>query len=238
MAEGLPWFQGINSGFQLAFQVPEIKGLRNQLGQFTAGANQYGQAVAIAQDIQGEVVQRMRGSFLRPGVSTGRLMRATADPKNRYVPDGWHVAVGIPDFLDKSEAKYWRTIEEGSAEAWRRSFIGMELHGRFGTQLTGEWRTGNWGRYPVAGAPWSRKGGSDGKFRPLGGWFAAHPVIVKHEIQPKYAYQQTFESARERFDHYGRGAGVMALNRVFREGLGQRIVAGPGWTPPGAAEWL
>lgn len=64
----------------------------------------------------------------RKAESTGRLARVTRDPGNRYLYTAHWRAPNTPH-LNRSEAKYWRLIEQGSAGLYanRRGFIGTPL---------------------------------------------------------------------------------------------------------------
>lgn len=130
---------------------------------------------------QAEVLTRMTSRYKRPATVTQRLQRATGDRRNRvYNEQGF--GVGVERWLDRSEAKYWRTIEEGTLKAWGRPFAGTELRGKFGGAYLG-FRESSWGRRPTGGAPW---GASPGFFMP---YRNLPPMEVKHEIQPMNAYR-------------------------------------------------
>src|SRR3954471_18716880 len=112
----------------------------------------------IATVTQAFVVRHIERGYRRPGVSTGRLARVTANPKNTYAT-AFQIGVGKPSYLDASQAKYWRTIEEGSAATWKkRSFLTLDLLGVFGATLSGR----------LAGPEFTLPGRSaGGKFRPI-----------------------------------------------------------------------
>lgn len=80
----------------------------------------------MADRTQATVVSNIRGRLRRPAASTNRLVTVTAAPQNTRVYTD-RVQVGMPAFLDNSTAKYWRTIEEGSAAVWSRPFVGTPL---------------------------------------------------------------------------------------------------------------
>lgn len=94
----------------------------------------------MARTVQSYVVENMASSIQRRNVSSGRLLAVTASPKNIEVDD-FHFGVGVENYLNNSMAKYWRTIEEGSLQAWgdtpggRASFVGMELTGLWGANI-------------------------------------------------------------------------------------------------------
>jgi hypothetical protein len=94
----------------------------------------------MARSIQADAVENLSASIQRRNVSSGRLVAVTASSENIEVDD-FHMGVGRTAFLDRSMAKYWRSIEEGSAQAWsetpggRPGMIGMELTGLWGGSL-------------------------------------------------------------------------------------------------------
>lgn len=139
---------------------------------------------------QANVLSNMSTSYARPTAVTGRLEKVTADRRNRVYSDQGF-GVGVVRFLDRSQAKYWRTIEEGSKKVWGergKSMIGMEIRGKFGGAMVG-WRESSWGRRPVAGAPW---GVSGGLFAPIG---KMPPMVIKKEIDPMHAYLRAYEGS-------------------------------------------
>jgi hypothetical protein len=136
---------------------------------------------------QAEVLARMADRYKRKETVTGRLQRVTADRRNRVYSDQGY-GVGVIRWLDRSEAKYWRTIEEGSKAAWGRSFVGMELRGKFGGAYLG-FRASSWGPRPIGGSPWNAY---PGFFMPIRKMPA---LIVQNEIQPMNAYEDAFEGS-------------------------------------------
>lgn len=100
-------------------------------GQFMSGIGGFLQRnQEMADDVQAQVVANIRSTIAARGrapASTGRLVNVTASPRNQKVTIG-RVQVGIPSFLESSQAKYWRTVEEGSAETWARPFVGTPLY--------------------------------------------------------------------------------------------------------------
>lgn len=80
------------------------------------------------------IAEELEKSLVRGKHSTGRLERATLHERNRIVtPKGaW---VGNPQFLDQSEAKYWRQIEEGY-----EGHVGRRIVGLWNTRgMSGKW---------------------------------------------------------------------------------------------------
>ena len=167
----------------------------------------------MARSVQSYVVENVASSIQRRNVSTGRLVAVTASPDNIEVDD-FHFGVGVEDFLNRSMAKYWRTIEEGSAEVWadvpggRPSFVGMELRGIWGGSVTRVTADRAWG-----GRPWfrhsprrsdmfvpvSRSFNFRGKWTGTGGSNGApnfaKATTVKNEIEPHHDYADAFAKA-------------------------------------------
>jgi hypothetical protein len=147
----------------------------------------------------------------RGNVSTGRLVKVTGDPQNIDSTTDFF-GVGNPEYLDRSQAKYWRTQEEGTARVWKRSFIGDPLIGFWAGSLTGEWR----GDRPVGGRPFTRAGmNRSGKFVPfsmnrrkLAAFYdnertkagqRSRIPRVRHHIEPMNAYKDAWaQLKRER----------------------------------------
>jgi hypothetical protein len=154
-------------------------------GRFVTGGDQAGLRAAnsaIAADLQASVVANIQARIKRPGASTNRLVKVTADPENaRWSTD--RVNVGNVEFLDGSVAKYWRTIESGSAAVWSRPFKGTQLYPK------GPGRA----PFPVA------HGASPG-LRTFGGnelpWMDGERYVVKKEIAPMHAYRDAFNEVR------------------------------------------
>lgn len=81
-----------------------------------------------AKQFQVQVATDIDSHILRRPASTGRLVAVTQQPGNRQVGRSvWRV--GIPSYLNKSTAKYWRTIEQGSLAVWKKPFTGTVLYG-------------------------------------------------------------------------------------------------------------
>ena len=129
----------------------------------------------MASELQAMVVEESQKSRERPNVSSGRMDAATLDERNRILDKGGF-GVGVASFLDKSQAKYWRQIEEGFG-----GHVGRQVYGIFGATLTGRLRPGR--RFPSwrnasAGPGWSFVGGSTGgSFMPK----KALPAAVRRE---------------------------------------------------------
>jgi len=193
------------------FTVPN---LRDAKGLFRAGVQNGIQSWSrqAAKEMQLGVVENVQGSIIRRGVSTGRLLKVTADPKNiRSGPSGFNV--GVPSFLDQSQAKYWRTLEEGSAEVWprygKRPMIGRELKGLWGGTIIGMR-----GDRALAGAPITRFGvDRAGKLIPSNKPGRGRSGIIKKEITPQHAYLMAY-----RDQDPGR-RGQVEVNRLLRQFL-------------------
>lgn len=113
-------------------------------------------------ELQLMVVDAYRESVRRPDVATGRLAEATLDEQNFFsTPEGF--TVGVPSFLNRSQAKYWRQIEHGTA-----IHVGREIYGVWGRRFSGEWHAAKYGRYPGTNPPYTLHGQGDGeKFQPM-----------------------------------------------------------------------
>lgn len=178
--------------------LPELSGVRDAKGRFTGATSAMRQRNAeFATGLQARVVRNIEARITRRGVSTGRLLKVTADPRNAEY-DTWRAGVGVVRFLDGSVAKYWRTFEEGSAATWSRgSMVGLQLRGQFGSSIVGfkATRTPGPQPQPLAGGPW---GGGGGKLR----WYWSMPLnpnfTVKHDIAPRNAYRDAVQAAHPR----------------------------------------
>lgn len=189
---------------------------RDDNGRFTVGSFQAEARAAntrIAQGTLAYVVRVLENNMRRPTVSSGRLARVTLDPKNTYA-DSFKVGIGNENFLDRSIAKYWRTIEEGTAATWhKRSFTSLELVGFFGATLLGGGHAGPAYSLPNNSSPrgvfhpvTKRNKRGEAIFKTKGG----RPNIVLRPFHPHadvpgmHAYRAAFE------------AGGMAESWVFQ----------------------
>jgi len=217
----------------IKFETPlDTKGAFTE-GRFNSAGQKYlmNENHMLAEVVQQQVVSYMENrGFKRPGVSTGRLLRVTADPDNVF-STAFRVGVGVPSFLDRSRAKYWRTIEEGSAKAWKkRPFTSLELVGYFGGTLS------RWGaKGPHGGKPFTLPGsGTGGKFIPVLGEnptfgrrkIPLRPFHPTHEIEHMHAYAWAYEQG-----HLHRDS-IHAARNYLRIVLGRALnpserVAGP-----------
>lgn len=164
----------------LEITLPELKATRDVKGRFTSAQTaQRSRNGQMAEITQATVVQLVRERITRPSVSSGRLLSVTANPAN-VQHDTWSLAVGIPKYLDRSMARYWRTFEQGSAAVWSHPFVGTQLMPKGPGKPP----------FPVAhGAiPGLR---TTKKILP---WMNGERYVVKHEIEPRNAYR---DAARE-----------------------------------------
>lgn len=177
------------------------QGLRDVLGQYAVREQQ---SIAEARRINEELAREMQqhvveivSSFNRRP-STGRLERAMRDERNIFVADnGQSWGFGNPAVLNRSIARYWRTIDEGSAATFKSGgFAGTAIYPMVfpnRVPLTGylAWYTGV--------TPDNKFAGRAGAPRPRGKIRAVpkatgqrfelefpgyEPIIVKNEIQP------------------------------------------------------
>jgi hypothetical protein len=167
--------------------------------------------IAMAKELRNLVLEEQQKQYKRPeSVRTGRLEVATADDRNiTYDKSGF--GVGVEAWLDKSDAKYWRQLEEGFTE---HALSGREFYGMFGATLTGGWRRFASGRQPTAGQPLTYVGQEyrTGKFLPksvmraadrkkhFGGKHdGAHNtrMVIKKPIEAQDAYARAYYRFRK-----------------------------------------
>lgn len=158
-------------------------------GAFSSNAGEISAVNALfATEIQAIVFQNIQKAMkpARRKASTNRLLRVTAAPGNiGFNPERF--GVGRPKFLNNSEAKYWRTQEEGSEKVWKHPFIG--------TQLTpfiapGAKRTVPF-PVPHDATPQGLRTGA------LPKWLAGSGLwVVQHEIEPMHAYRDAYKTYR------------------------------------------
>lgn len=213
-------------GFHADIQLPKIR-VRNERGHFTSAQAQLF-ADAREQMIlqQGEVGARIRNNMVRKSVSTGRLLRVTMDPKNvvsaRTSEDQFTVGLGNVEWLDRSIARYWRTIEEGSAATWtKRSFMSLNLQGIWGPNL---------GHYNRPANPWVGLGEGDNEvtgpgqemYHPFrkgrGGGPSGLPIFhPKHDIRPMNAYRDVAQNPN--FARHNLLIAAKFINKVMTPGF-------------------
>lgn len=172
---------------------------------------------SLAQRAQANVVRLIQDRLIRETVSTGRLVRVTARPENRYA-DQFGFGVGVIEYLDRSEALYWRSQEEGSKIAWadtpggRSSMIGMQIRGKFGGSIVG-WRDSSWGMRPVAGPEWNAPEGAFNALRKL------PEVTIQKDIRPMHAYADVYDGSdifKNRAPAYIRGLLRKAIEQELK----------------------
>lgn len=217
------------SGFHVNITLPKIN-IRNEKGWYTSAiAELYTNSREQAELQQGEVGARVRNNIQRKSVTTGRLVRVTLDPKNvvatRTLEDQFTVGVGNVAWLDRSIAKYWRTIEEGSAATWtKRSFTSLPLQGFWGHSL-GNYQSGPSGPWVSVNSPYDRNRGA--MFQPFRVGRNGHPSGLPaptpgHEIRPMNAYRSVAESPNFR------RANLLIVGRFFAKVLPPGFIHNPG----------
>lgn len=113
---------------------------RDALGQYAKYKDeQIKRSRALAEQFQEDVAVQIKNDIgtraTHRRTNTGHLVRATLDSQNIGPVKFTSWKVGIPEWLNRSQAKYWRTFEFGSGEGpgkWRKPFVGTVLYGRFG----------------------------------------------------------------------------------------------------------
>lgn len=212
--EGLLFVQGNTAGIDAY--------LRDARGRFvTAGSSQTaGINYRLARELADLAVEELRSQIQRPSVSSKRLERAILDQRNIYA-DQFGFGVGNPSFLDFSEAKYWRAIEQGTTY-----FVGKKIRGVWGAPLGGGTGTGKYGDYAIPRGPYSGFGEATGqKLYPLGRVSAIRALgtdrrkgtggapdmrlrtsgVIEKPITPKRYFRQAWE----RFDMRDRSEAVI-----------------------------
>lgn len=175
--------------FSFTFTPPNVGRGRTAGGQFAPGMNKSTRAIAdevfasirprfeaLAKEIQEQVAASTYSRLERDG-STGRLRTVTLAAGNRDVTQS-RIEVGIPSFLDRSAAKYWRQIEQGTSIHLGRTIVG-------GFDDGGEWTP------PRTGGAGSRfKAGGSSVFA-RGEWGKG---VIRQPIVGKDAYGTTWRS--------------------------------------------
>ena len=166
------------------------------------------------QSPKSHVGRYMKAGFGAPTSPAAGSSASPPTPKN-ISATAFKIGVGKPSYLDKSQAKYWRTIEEGSAATWKkRSFLSLDLRGTFGATLIGGqagpgFSTPGTFKAPEAGDSHGARGeagpeNGTGKFLPTGKYWRS-PVTGKsyrmpvfhpgHEIAAMGAYAHAWAEA-------------------------------------------
>lgn len=163
----------------MKFRMPKV-----DVAKFEQQVNLMLQREAI--EFQEQVAGYIGGHKKRPGDSTGRLQEVTSMPGNRVVfKTVWRV--GIPKFLNESQAKYWRLIEQGSAGLYAhgKGFRGTPLRLRPGGFPGGRpFRSIGPANAHLPNDVWRGTGTNRTRIQSL--------VFVSHEIQPMNAYRTVF----------------------------------------------
>lgn len=199
--------QAAKKGVILVVAELNVRGsLRSPQGRYTAFQGNVLEANRrLVVELAESVADAAQAGLRRPGVSSGRLRSALLDPRNRAV-DKQAYGVGKPRFLDKSEAKYWRQIDQGYA-----GHVGREIRGVFGGSLSGAYGgRSRFGPYPLAGPSFTAIGeGSGGRLLPLGPRQARarlgkgsgrRPVkgIIRRPISPEKYFRRGWENFNAR----------------------------------------
>jgi hypothetical protein len=166
---------------------PMVGAGRDLRGRYTRGqADLFQINWTLAHQLQALVAEELDVGRVpnRRGVASGRLRNAILDDRNRVVrKEGF--GVGVMNYLDRSDAKYWRQIERGST-----IHVGRELPvGVWGSSLTGGvGGRSRYGPYPLAGPEWSPTGARrDGRVRPMGRTYA-YRALVSSGMRKRDAY--------------------------------------------------
>lgn len=160
---------------------------RDARGRFTTFQNELYQVnLGLAIQLQDMMAERLEATRVpsRRGVASGRLEKAILDRRNRVVNNGGF-GVGRIEWLDKSEAKYWRAIEVGTSQ-----FVGNVIPtGVWGGSLTGQMGgTSPYGPYPIAGPPFTLSGANrSGRVRPMGRTYM-YRVLAASGMAKRQAY--------------------------------------------------
>lgn len=191
--------------------LEDVAGFRDERGRYTSAQSaQLGRNRLFSEFLREQVGRRMKNHIAfgkRPSHSTGRLLRVTLDDKNVIVTKEF-VGVGVPTWLDRSQAKYWRTFEEGSAAVWSKPFVGTQLVGvKFGPNGQGglsDLRTVS-SEKAEAFAAYNAKIGRPGRF------------VVKHEIAPAGIYAEVAGASLEKIKSFG----VYSARKLFAQTFGE-----------------
>jgi hypothetical protein len=205
----LNWGSGNGPGSAVAVRM-KSQGLRDALGKYAereqqsiAEARRINEA--LAREMQQNVIEIVSSFNRRP--STGRLEKAMRDERNVFVADnGQSWGFGNPEILNKSVARYWRTIDEGSAATFKSGgFAGTEIwpmlfpnrHPALSKYLA--WYTnvtpdnlfaGKAGAPRPRGKIRAVPEATGREWEALFGRFGYGPIVVKNEIQPHNYFRQ------------------------------------------------
>lgn len=141
--------------------------LRNELGQWEKSNRAAEANKLLAKELATLVAAEQQKSLIRRRVSSGRLKDALLDERNRKSNNS-SFSVGVVSFLNKSDAKYWRQIDQGTNIHVGR-FVGYGMWGSTVRGVTGPGRV--WGEmYDKAIGPFSYGSGSarEGEVAPTG----------------------------------------------------------------------
>lgn len=186
-------------------------GLRGELGRYIEREKQSIAAARaenekLARQFQSKVIDEVSVFNRRP--STGRLRKAMESNRNIFVDDsGQSWGFGNVNYLNRSQARYWRTIDEGSAATFKRGgMIGMKIYPMvFPNRAPGLSKFLAWYSGVTPDNKFAGTAGTDfprGKIRAVpaatGLDFEARfpgyePITIKREIQPHNYFNKAFE---------------------------------------------
>lgn len=157
----------------------------------------------LARKVQDAVVKELKGGIKRKSTKSGRLEKVTAD-ENNIVANALQWGVGVDEFLNKSTAKYWRTIDEGSLHVWSRPFKGRFYYVSRGKEWGGEITHGEFRSYAVGDFMASVKGRTTEKLRPFTR-AKAREIIAEAGKTPKWLGKLYITKEISPEDYYNRG---------------------------------
>jgi len=157
----------------------------------------------LARRVQDAVVKDLRGGLRRKSTSSGRLAKATGDPEN-IVANSFQWGVGVNDYLNKSVAKYWRTIDEGSAAVWKKPFKGRFYYVSRGKEWGSEIVHGPERSFAVGNFMASTPGRTTEKLRPFTR-AKAREIIAEAGKTPKWLGRMYITKEISPEDYYNRG---------------------------------
>jgi len=175
----------------------------------------------LAKEINEVAVEEFKKTRRRGLVATGRLEKALTDERNMFVPGSKDALfVGVPSFLDNSQAKYWRQIEEGSS-----IHLGRPIYGVWGDRLSRGWAPAKDGKYALVSPPYVGHGRGEGqKFQP------ASTMLGRQGRRSAYAMEARIGKPIPKSDYYTkawqelrrRNRPLRLLRAAFRQQFGMK----------------
>lgn len=229
----------------IAVFVQETNDFRTLGGTVTSAQREIAQVNrAAAEGMQKAAVRYTYENLERPNVQTGRLQRALSNPAHiSYSGAGPQFGFGVFDqqILDRSQAKYWRSVEYGTKKVfgsrWTGRMVdkdGVPLFGRWGGSIQGMY-SNRWGVVPRAGAPFTRYGqGNESKLRPFPQEIRANIGLNRNPTQrrlkkpPKAPYRRKHVQPKGAFEYAWRTYGSQKLVRTVQQAMlrpAQRVVS-------------